>query len=100
MSPKPEKTYDEISELLSQIKEAAKLDTRISLLEEKNEQFKENYVKETDIHKMISAKIKSFEAEQEKDEKKGIQWGDIIQQLAITGICCLLTYFLIRGASA
>jgi hypothetical protein len=90
----PTETYNQISGLLEEMKAAAKFDTRLSLLE----QDRENYVKETDIHKMISYKINKYDEEQVKKEKNGIQWGAIIQQLVIGAVSCLITYFLINGA--
>ena len=50
MPPEPTAQFNQLNELLKQIKEEAKYETRLSLLEADMQ----NYVKETDIHKMIS----------------------------------------------
>lgn len=93
--PKPKETYDQIGELVAQIKEHAAIQTRIALIENDLKY----YVKETDIHKMISEKIKKYDEQREKIDRKGIQWSGIIQQIVIATVICLITYFVVKGAA-
>lgn len=74
MPPDVNAHYDQIKELLKELKEQGKYETRLSLLEQKLE----NYVTETDIHKMITAKI-------EKSQSKRINWTSILQ-IIIAGV--------------
>lgn len=80
--PKINEAYGQINKFIEEVKIQAKFETRLSLIE----QDLKNYVKETDIHKLISEKI-------EKNNKKGIQWGLITQNVIIavlSSLGCLL----------
>jgi len=103
MPADPNKTYSQVRDLLIEIKEQAKFETRLSLIEQELE----NYVKETDIHKMISAKLKKFEEDQQKIDRKiqgkTINWTAILQTIIagaiLATITAVVTYYATRGGS-
>lgn len=94
--PSTNKTYNEIKDLMEEIREQGRYETRLTLLEKDME----NYVKETDIHKMIAAKIQRHIENEEKMDKKTIQWGSHIEKLVVMAIGCLITYFILKGVKS
>ena len=95
MPPKPTDALDQISALMAQTKDKAEFDKRLSLIERDLE----DYVKETDIHKMSALKIKTYNEQQEKLDGRGINWTAVVQGVLIAVLSGIAMYFATRGAA-
>ena len=94
-SPEENPNFGELIALLNEIKEQAKYEKRLTGLESDIK----NFVKETDIHKIVSSKIEKYDEIQEKIDSKGINWTSVIQAVITAVITAIImgVIFAIKG---